>query len=357
VRCALALATLMACGTGAEQHQVTAEGELLTDDGRLREPGWSPTMLQRWDASRVAVPDQLRQWDFFTIQSDAAAVNLTLVDLGFLEVATVGVVDLATAETFSSVRIVGGGDVLTLTDRVEGNASLTIAGAAAPGMTFTTDATSTAITIDVPVSSLGVAAQGTFTLHRRAAMPYLSLATPFAEDPQLFFYEQKIPGMTAEGTLTIGTRTFTFAADSTDATMDWGRGAWPDMALWRWAAASGIVDGEPLAFNLGNGFGDARAGSENLVVAADVAHKLAAVEWTYDPADPLADWRFDAGDGRMALTLHPIAPEVGGLDFGAVFSRLHKAYGTFSGTIVLDDGRTVTIDGMRGFAEQMELAW
>ncbi len=351
------VALVPACANDPVQHEVTVAGELLTDDGRLREPGWSPVMLQRWDPARVADPEQLRQWDFFTIQSDAAAVNLTLVDLGFLQVATVGVVDLATAEVFSSVRIVGGGDTLVLTDEVVGAASLTLGGATAPAMAFTTDATSTQITIDLPVSSLGVASQGSFTIRRRPAMPYLSVATPFAEDPHLFFYEQKLPGMTAEGTLTIGARTFTFTADGTDATMDWGRGAWPDTALWRWGAASGIVDGVPVAFNLGNGFGDARAGSENLLIAGDVAHKLAGVVWTYSVDDALADWRFEADDGRLSLVLHPIAPEVGGLDFGAVYSRLHKAYGTFTGTIVLDDGRTLTIDGMRGFAEQMELSW
>jgi hypothetical protein len=357
IRRALLAFALAGCSADAAQHEITAPGDLLTEDGRLREPGWSSRALLRWDPARVHDPAQLRQWDFFTIANADAAVNLTLVDLGFLRVATVGVVDLVTGEVLESQLIAGSQDAFTLSDTVDGSASLVESGATAPAMAFTADGDTTAIAIDFPTSAIGGAVQGTFTITRRPGMPYLSAATPFDDDPRLFFYEQKIPGMTAEGTITIGARTFALAAADTSAVMDWGRGAWPPTATWRWAAASGVVDGAPLAFNLGEGFGNPAAGSENLIVADDVAHKLATVDWTFDPDDPLADWTFEAPDGRASLVLHPVAPEVGGLDFGSVFSRLTKAYGTFSGTLVLDDGRTVTLTGVPGFAEQMQLSW
>src|SRR5436853_55972 len=105
-----ALLVVAACAPDAEQHQITAPGELLTTDGRLREPGWADHQLLHWDPARVHDPAQLRQWDFFTIASDDAAVNLTLVDLGFLQVATVGVVDLGTGEVVQSLLIAGGQD-------------------------------------------------------------------------------------------------------------------------------------------------------------------------------------------------------------------------------------------------------
>ena len=53
------------CGADPQQHEITAPGELLTDDGRLREPGWSPRQLLHWNGARVHDPSQLRQWDFF----------------------------------------------------------------------------------------------------------------------------------------------------------------------------------------------------------------------------------------------------------------------------------------------------
>jgi hypothetical protein len=139
--------------------------------------------------------------------------------------------------------------------------------------------------------------------------------------------------------------------------MDWGRGAWPSEVTWRWAGAAGTVEGATFAFNLGNGFGDATAGTENLVVRADVANKLAEVDWTHDPDDPMRDWTFAARDHRLSLVLHPIAIETGGLDLGSKFNHLRKAYGKFSGTIELDDGHVVSLDGMLGFAEEMSLSW
>jgi hypothetical protein len=357
------LPALAACADDVAQHEVTAPGELLTEDGRLREPGWSTRQLQRWDATRVHDPTQLRQWDFFTIANDDVAVNLTLVDLGFLKVGTVGVVDLATGEIAESQLVAGGSDTMTLSScipsntcvLVGGSASLVEAGATAPALAFTADGAGWQITLDIPSTAIGGAVQGAIAVTRREAMPYLSLATPFREDPHLFFYEQKIPGMTAEGDITIDGRTFSLAGAT--AVLDWGRGAWPATATWYWAAASGTADGAPVAFNLGHGFGDPAAGSENIAFHDDVAHKLAAVEWTFDPDDVLSDWTFEAPDGRASLVLHPVASEIGGLDFGSVFSRLRKAYGTFSGTLVLDDGRVVTLAGVPGFAERMELSW
>src|SRR5689334_3435975 len=84
-----------ACGgdDGLDQHEVTAAGDLLTADGRLREPGWAPRQLERWNPEAVADPSMLRRWDFFSLIGPAAAVNVTLSDLGFLQFATVGVVE------------------------------------------------------------------------------------------------------------------------------------------------------------------------------------------------------------------------------------------------------------------------
>jgi len=139
--------------------------------------------------------------------------------------------------------------------------------------------------------------------------------------------------------------------------MDWGRGEWPAQATWRWAAASTTVDGLPLSFNLGEGFGDPGCGSENAVFYGDAATKLGKVAWSHDAADPMQDWRLRSGDGRLDLVLHPVAKETGGINLGDKYSKLHKGYGTWAGTIVLDSGRKLAVSGMRGFAEEEELSW
>lgn len=164
-----AVAGLIACGDVdmPEQHLVTAPGDLLTAGGRLREPGWSPRQLQRWNPAQVADPARLRRWDFFSLQSDTTAANITLSDLGFLQFATVGVIDLATGAARTGGTLEMNTGRLELSAAVDGDASFTPAGAAAPGMTFTvtTSATevTTAIAIDLPASILGEAVRGAIT--------------------------------------------------------------------------------------------------------------------------------------------------------------------------------------------------
>jgi hypothetical protein len=352
-----AIALLFAACARPPQHEITEPGELLTEDGVLREPGWSERQLLSWDPSRVRDPALLRQWDFFTIQNDEVAVNLTIVDLGFLRLCSVNAVDLATSEAAAASVFLGDADTFILSDAVEGVAIAMPEGSTTPAMRFETSADTTLVTVDIPATSLTAAAQGTFTIRRRPGMPYLSLATPFVEDPHYFFFEQKIPGMSAEGTLTIGEESWTFDAASTQAVMDWGRGGWPPAVTWRWAAASGTAGGETIAINLGDGFGDATHGTENLVVFGDVAHKLDEVEWTHDPEDPLQPWTLRSRDGRLSLTLTPTAQEVANLDLGRRYQHLLKGYGTFSGTIELDDGRTIVVEDLPGFAEEMSLSW
>jgi hypothetical protein len=345
------LLLLVACGNSPhllQQHEAGA-GDLLVGDGRLREPGWSRRMLQTWDPSRVNDAKRLRQWDFFSMASDSAAVNLTLTDIGFVQLASVGVVDFAGSTKHDASLFKSATDQLTLSTAVEGDASLVVGGVNA--MSFHTTADTTQIDFDIPMSILGQAAKGSFTIRRRPTMEYLSLATPFGEDPHFFFYEQKLEGMTADGMLTVGSNSWTFSGAT--AVMDWGRGEWPSQATWRWAGAGGQSGGKAVSFNLGEGFGDDTHGTENLVVYDDVAHKLGRVSWTHD-ADPMRDWTF-SGEG-VSLVLHPAAQEAGGLDFGTKYSKLKKGYGKFSGTITVD-GITISIDNLDGFAEEEQLAW
>ena len=46
--------------------------------------------------------------------------------------------------------------------------------------------------------------------------------------------------------------------------LDWGRGVWTYDNVWYWAAAQGHQAGHVVGLNLGYGFGDTTAASENM---------------------------------------------------------------------------------------------
>lgn len=343
----LLVVVLLAACTPDAQHEITVPGPLLTENGRLREAGWSPRQLLTYDAARVADSARLRQWDFFTVLDDRQAVNVTLADMGWLRVCSVSAVDFATGEVTQTMVV---NKDVELSAGLEGKGACTADGVVV--MEQISDGDGSDVRFDIPDPLFGVAGAGALAISRRSDMPYLSLAMPFPGDPVGFFYEQKVPGMAATGSVVLGDKTFTF--NSAAAVMDWGRGVWPAKPTWHWAAGSGVVDGVPLSFNLGNGFGDDGAATENLVVYGDVPYKLGRVTWSYDASDPMQPWTFK-GDG-ISLVLTPSAQEVGGPEFGPRYFLVHKGYGRLSGTIELA-GDTLVVDGLLGFAEQVEVSW
>lgn len=353
---------LLAVGCGGStlppgEHEITRPGELLARDGHLREPGWARRQQLTWNRDAVADPMRLREWDFVAWQSATAAVNVTLLNLGFVQLGTLTVVELpgAVKHETSVVRL-SQDDPFQLSSALEGSAWLQLAGEPERSVAITSTSTQTDVSLAITTPLSGPPARGAVSLARRATMEYLSLATPFVGDPSQFFFEQKVPGLAATGSIAIDGKTFEFT--DAPAIIDWGRGVWPSQATWRWAAGQVTLgDGRAVAFNLGEGFGDDQRGSENLFVIGDRAQKLGRVAWTFDPTRRDRAWTFADGEGRLTLTLTPSGEEGGGLDFGERYSRLAKIYGTWSGQFRLEDGSTIFLDGAIGFAEEMQLSW
>ncbi|MEI3102134.1 MAG: DUF2804 family protein [Oscillospiraceae bacterium] len=61
--------------------------------------------------------------------------------------------------------------------------------------------------------------------------------------------------------------------------LDWGRGVWTYHNTWYWGSASYHVNGVPFGWNIGYGFGDTSAASENMLFYKGKAHKLSQVKF------------------------------------------------------------------------------
>ncbi len=113
------------------------------------------------------------------------------------------------------------------------------------------------------------------------------IATPWAEDPLAFYYNQKIVAMRARGSFKKGLLVHGFAPDDSFGLLDWGRGVWTRDNTWFWGVAQGWQDGQGGArpgshcfgLNLGYGFGDTSAASENMAFVDGTCHKLHRVDF------------------------------------------------------------------------------
>lgn len=338
------------------QVELREAAPLLDKDGRLTRLGWARRETLQYNPEKVALPARrLREWEFFTVLTPGYAINFTIADIGFAALCTVDTVDFATQKAkMGAVIKIGARPRILIGRTSHGTAACKLDGKTV--LEFQTFDDRREVTFDIPAGLFSEAMRGKFTFQQNADFEYLAIATPFA-DPREFFYEQKIPGMPAEGVVWAGGEEIRFARGQSFAVMDWGRGTWPESLMWRWGAAAGVVDGHTIAFNLGNGFGDDSAATENLVTVDGKAHKLHRVNWQYDTADYKKPWTFKDDEGRFELQFVPIYQQKVDANLLVKAVKLHKLYGHFSGRIVLDDGKVLAIENMLGFGEEMFVRW
>ncbi|MCR5354973.1 MAG: DUF2804 domain-containing protein, partial [Lachnospiraceae bacterium] len=111
-------------------------------------------------------------------------------------------------------------------------------------------------------------------------------------------------------------------------------------------------------FNIGYGFGNTSAASENILFYDGVAHKLDDVTFNI-PTDEngnddyMSPWTFTSSDGRFEMEFTPILDRAACMDFKLIVSDQHQVFGRMSGKAVLDDGRVINVEDMLMFAEKV----
>lgn len=125
----------------------------------------------------------------------------------------------------------------------------------------------------------------------------LVINIPFDENPHAFYYNHKISCMTALGRAVVGGREYLFDNDAWGL-LDWGRGVWPFHNEWYWSSASGRLGGEVFGFNLGCGFGNTSAATENCLFYKEAIHKLGPVDIALEGGYS-QPWHLTDREGRL----------------------------------------------------------
>jgi hypothetical protein len=338
------------------QHELTG-GDLLDGEGRLAEAGWARGEAKRYSRSAIRAPwYRIKEWDYYCVLNDDYGFACVVADNGYmgllnavwLDFAKPGATEEGIILPFPRGRMklpesTDAGDI------VQHHAKLDIAFRHEPG--------GRRLTLDYPGFGKGKGLKAEIHLDQ-PAMDRMTIATPFAGAPTAFYYNQKINCMPAGGSVTVGGEIFSFEPSSAFGVLDWGRGVWTYDNIWYWGSASGVAEGKPFGFNIGYGFGDTSAASENMIFFDGRAHKFDRVtfhipEGTFDGAP----WSFTSNDGRFEMTFEPIIDRHSAVDLKLLRSIQHQVFGRFSGTAVLDDGRRIEVKDFLGFAEEVRNRW
>ncbi len=342
------------------QHEITTSLPLLNESGALNEPGWSKKMLSIYDRSKIkASKARIKEWDYYLVGNDAFAIALTVADNSYMGLLSASLIEFKVPreKTINLMRFVTRGKTNLPSSSLEGITSASFKGSK---ISFTVKNGVRTLFAYIENFKDGLPLKVNLTLTEEP-LESMVIATPFAEDTKAFYYNQKILCMKASGKATINGSDYLFSPINSYGLLDWGRGVWTYQNTWFWSAAHMKLNGKMFGFNLGYGFGNTSAATENILLYDGIVHKLDQVTFhipTKDGTDNyLAPWKFSSNDGRLQLSFHPIIDRASKTDALLICSDQHQVFGKFSGTVFLDDGTLLTIQDMTGFAEKVYNRW
>lgn len=338
------------------QHRMGV-GPLLDARGRLVERGYATSEVRTYDRSAIkAGALRIKEWDYYCILTPRFGLALTVADNGYLGFLGTSWLDLEqkTAANHGAIipwsmgkmKLPASADSGDISQR-KGDLELS----------FRHEAGGRRLTVNDPAFANGKGLHGELWLDQ-PDMDRMVVATPFPNVPKAFYYNQKINCMPARGKITLGEETYQFSPESAFAVLDWGRGVWTYNNTWYWGSASGLVKGRPFGFNIGYGFGDTSAASENMLFVDGKAHKLDHVTFHMPEGAPdSALWKFTSNDNRFEMDFAPIINRHQTTDLGILKTAQDQVFGLFSGRVILDDGSQMTVKDLPGFAEEVRNRW
>ena len=344
----------------SQQHEILRSAPLLNASGDLTEPGWARSLLPVYRRSDIRVsPMRIKEWDYYLITDGHVGLALTIADNGYMGLDSVSFLDFDEGweQTKSPMRLFPMGKTGLPESSADGTSEIARGGYA---MAFYHEDGARRLSFHMDRFLDGDAIEGIVTLSG-APEESMVIATPF-DKPGHFYYNQKINCMRAEGWITLGKRRIELTPDRFFGVLDWGRGVWTYHNTWYWGSASGELDGVPFGWNIGYGFGNTAAASENVLFYDGRIHKLGTVEF-HIPKDEkgrnayLNVWNFTSDDNRFYMDFTPVLDRSALTSAIVIKSDQHQVFGRFTGRVTLDDGTVLPVRDFFGFAEKVENKW
>jgi hypothetical protein len=344
------------------QNEITTATPLLNRNGELTQIGWArypllecnlenvgfyPKLLRPLQFSRVKI------WDYYAIFTPKRFFSATIANLGYAGNVFVYTLDFENGDLHEEGLVIPLGRGVTLSQQTVGVCEYKGQGV---HLKFATKPKSRQIFVDWPRFHGGRGIHAEIHLELQQDHESMNIVIPIPN--KRFYYNHKINCLPASGHLQYGDIQEELNPKECLGQLDWGRGVWAYSSFWNWASASGyLTDGRKIGLNMGCGFGDLSAATENALILDGKIHKLDQITFEYNPQDFMKPWKFQDNQRRLDLDFIPFKDRFAATKLFVVDSEVHQLFGRYSGKVVTDEGEEIHIKDLIGFAEEHQARW
>ena len=333
-------------------------GKLLDKTGNLKECGFSYSFIKDYNRKDIkGMKTRIKEWDYYEFNNEDYGIALTVADNSYMSLVSVSFMDFKYKKfiTKSIMKPFTFGKVKLPSSSIKGDIIY-------EGKDFSFKFLNDGTERRLICSYKNFTKYSDFNCDLRiyeTCPKSMVIATPFKKDRH-FYYNQKINNLICNGYFIIGEKRYPM--EEALGVLDWGRGVWTYNNTWYWSSCSyKDKDGVTKGFNLGYGFGDTSAASENMVFLGKEAYKLNDVQFLI-PRDVkgnynyLDTWKVVSENGDINLTFTPILDRHDDTNLYLLCSLQHQVFGKFNGEIKYKR-KTIKFNDAIGFAERVTNKW
>lgn len=340
---------------------ITQPGPLLQPDGKLTTVGWSPFPLldsnlenANFYKLKFLQPLRLKRWDYYGLTTKTHYFSFTVSDIGYLGMIFAYAIDFEKKVMHEeTVAIPFAAGVKIARNSPDG---VTEFENKKVRMRFTTQAEQRKLSIAWKNFEDGKDLNAELKLNLPEKHESMNLVIPIEKNR--FYFNRKINCIPTRGFVEYKGNRFEISPNNALGNLDWGRGVWAYDSFWVWASASGFTeDQRTIGLNMGFGFGDMSASAENAFILDGKVHKIENLKFQYNPQDFMQPWTMTSEDKRLQLIFTPFLDRHARTDAKVLLSDVHQMFGKYSGTLITNDGETIKIQDLIGFAEEHHARW
>lgn len=333
-------------------HEVVTKHLLLSEQGVLIEPGWSRKLIQTYNRNQIRASRlRIKEWDYYLVLGKGFGVAFTIADNGYMGLISVSLLNFKENREHTQSLI---------TPFPMGRLSLSPTSERGD-ISFQNKRICLEYTICKEKRHIYCVVKNFYNgkdlnadiILTQPNMDSMVIATPWKENKTAFYYNQKINCMPVSGAVYFDNRRYSFQPKTDFGTLDWGRGVWTYDNRWYWGSGNGIINSKPFGFNIGYGFGDTTAATENVLFYDYKAHKLDDVTFHIPKDSYMNPWKFTSSDGRFEMDFNPVLDRAAKMNVLFLLSDQHQVFGKMSGKAILDDGTVLEVKDLLCFAEDV----